>query len=676
MADKRSSSNASPALKATRRILLILVSLALLLAVVYAWPLLSRTFGAMGLSALTVTPNPFQEITPSATPSLSPSVLPSITPIPPTDLPLLPTAPVLPFTQLEEGLVILAMGEGSYTHLFAYQTSGIPFTRLTSGDWHDITPAISPDGKTVAFASNRDGDWDLYLLDLTSGGIERLTNTPEYDASPGWSPDGRWLVYETYLQDEASGGNLDLFIRPIDDSQEPVRLTTAPEADFSPAWSPQGRQVAFISYRTGESEVWLADLDRVEDRFTNVSLNRHATDAHPVWSPNGEQLAWSSKSDEGLQNLYVWDTTRPEDRPALVNSGNWAAWSPQGDALLTSLLTPNHTYLTGYSLQSPGLILPIMALDGPIAGISWSQVALERLPPALEQNALLTPTPIWKEVLVPGSDIPGGRQQLITLEDIDAPIPILQDRVDESFHALRARVALEVGWDLLSTLEQAYTPLSTILGPGMSEDWLYTGRAFRFNPAPVNAGWVMIVREDYGPQTYWRVYLRTRFQDGSQGMPLTFQPWNLYARLSGDPIAYEQGGAWEPIPAGYWVDFTQLAAAYGWERLPAQTAWRLAFSATRFNEYVNTDGLDWLAAMMEVYPRDALNTATPVPSPTNTLPPTLTPTRTLTPTNTPWLSRTPTPTRTPYPSRTPTPTYTPTLTPTPTFTPRDYIQPN
>jgi TolB protein len=164
----------------------------------------------------------------------------------------------------------------------------------------------------------------------------------------------------------------------------------------------------------------------------------------------------------------------------------------------------------------------------------------------------------------------------------------------------------------------------------------------------MNAGWLAVVKEDFGPQTYWRIYLRARSQDGSQGEPLHEPPWNLTARFSGDARAYEQGGALaETVPSGYWLDFTELAAAYGWERLPALSSWRSAYSATRFNEFVLADGHDWLSAMLEVYPHEAIDTPTPIP------PPTETPTATLRPTRTPIYTRTPLPSRTPKPTRTP-----------------------
>jgi TolB protein len=247
--------------------------------------------------------------------------------------------------------------------------------------------------------------------------------------------------------------------------------------------------------------------------------------------------------------------------------------------------------------------------------------------------------------------VPNGRQRIVPLADVAAPQPFLQDLVDEAFQALRASLAARVGWDFLASLENAYVPLTSPLGPGMHEDWLYTGRAFAFNPVPLNAGWMVVMREEYGAETYWRIYLRTRFQDGTQGRPLRSLPWDFSARNGDDPRYYEQGGALaQSIPPGYWLDFTEFALAYGWERLPALSTWRSSYPAARFNEFVHTGLLDWRSAMQEVYPEEALNTPTPIPTPT------LTPTATRPPT------------RTPYPTRTPTATRTPTSTPTPTTT--------
>lgn len=582
---------------------------------------------------------------------------------------------------ITQGTIVLSVEEDGYYHLVAYNPQTLPYMRITVGPWNDITPATSPDGKSLAFSSNRSGQWDLYRMDLATGEVSRLTHTPEFDASPSWSPDGQWIVYESYVSEilapEKTGeGNstptpaltptapprresLELFILPIAgeaSEQKPIRLTSDPAADYSPTWSPAGRQIAFVSNRSGDDEIWLADLDRIDDRFQNLSRNSHSQDRAPKWSPDGSSLVWSTTAD-GFQDIHI--ERFPEGIPApRIGSGEQIAWSPSGDAIIAILSTPNQVYLTGYDLQSAGLTLPPLELTGPVNGITWTAIELHNLlPEAFQQAAEVTLSPIWQAALTPVGDVPNGRQRVVEVEDLEAPYPLLNDMVDESFQALRDKLGDLAGWDYLSTLENAFVPLTSPMYPGLLGDWLFSGRAIAVNTLPMNAGWLVVVREDFGSETFWRVYLRTRFQDGTQGLPLHYLPWNFNARNSGDPRYYEQGGALATqVPTGYWLDLTQLAASYGWERLPALITWRSAFGAARFNEFIFSDGRDWQAAMQEIYPVEALSTPTPIQ------PPTFTPTSTRRPT------RTPTPTRTPRPTYTPTFTRTPYTTNTPTLT--------
>ena len=663
-------------------LLLFVLNLALLAGLAFG---LSKAFGWPLLPAIFSPTSPAEMVSLPLTATLPP--LASETPIP-SSTPTLPSDSPTPYavTDLAQGLIMLALDDCGRTHLFAYQpqesstAQTLPLARLTAGPWDDINPALSPDGRSVAFASNRSGYWDLYLLDLSGGQVTRLTDTLAYEASPSWSPDGQWLTYEAY-QDE----QLEILIQSVDTPGEPIQLTNHPAADYSPAWSPQGRQIAFVSNRSGEAEIWLADLDQAEDqRFTNLSQNPLGGDRHPAWAPDGSALAWSSDLD-GVRTLVVQpviqsaETGEPEaaaERWA-AGSGDWATWSTDGSTLLALLESPQRTYLTAYPVDRPGVALPPLALPAAASGLSWGDAALALpLREPYRQAALLTPTPLWRPVLTARPEDSGGRYLLSPLGDVQAPNPILHDMVDESFQALRAKIALESGWDFLSTLENAYVPLTSALGPGMGGDWLYTGRAFAFTTLPVNAGWVAVVREEFNGQTFWRVYVRARFQDGSAGIPLHDQPWDFYARYTGDTLAYEQGGALvEGVLPGYWIDFTRLAAEYGWERLPALVDWRAAFASARFNEFVFRAGLDWRSAMLELYPAEVLVTPSPVVPPTRT--PTATPrwyqtpTPTLTstprPTFTPALPTTaapptPTGTLTPRPTRTPTPTATPTST--------------
>jgi len=181
-------------------------------------------------------------------PTVSPTIEISSTP---------PITPTLPINE-QNDVMIMSIEEYGYAHLSAFIPGKPGFTRLTFGQWSDITPSISPNGKSVAFASNRGGYWDIYTLDLQSGQVSQLTNTPEYDSSPSWSPDGAYLAFETYRK-----GSLDIAILSLTNpAQKPIILTDDPASDHSPAWAPNGRQIAFISNRSGDADVWLADLNK------------------------------------------------------------------------------------------------------------------------------------------------------------------------------------------------------------------------------------------------------------------------------------------------------------------------------------------------------------------------------------------------------------------------------
>ena len=609
-----------PRARLSRGMILTSSSFLLLIAVLILWPILQfkvNPVSAESSSQNTPTPIRTSDTTPTTFPTTTPTKVPTVSPPPEiaTSTLISPSPTRVITSSLQDGLIVLALNEAGYSHLFAFQPTELPYTRLTSGPWDDITPALSPDGKWLAFASNRSGQWDLYLLDLQSGDLNRVTDTPDYDAYPAWSPDGNLLAYETYNTD------LEVVIRSVFDDQTFINLSEHPSADFHPTWSPSGRHLAFVSNRSGESEIWLADFDKFgEDRFTNLSQNPDAQESHPAWSPDGSALTWMASQSEN-HNLYIW---KPGQSAHYVASGDWPIWSPDGSTLLTTLLAPDQTLLTAYQADQALLELPPIILPGSVSGLTWGVHPLPSpLPQTLKQiSEEVTPQP-WTPIMNEVSDVPGGRQHLVELSDVQAPFPQLHDQVDEAFQALRNLVAEKAGWDFLMSLDNAFVPLTSPLPPGMGDDWLYTGRAFAFNSQAMNAGWVVVVPERFGHQTYWRVYLKARFQNGSQGKPLHDLIWDFNARYQGDPQYYENGGDQvASFPPGYWVDFTDLARAFGWERLPALPTWQSAVHAARFNEFLLSMDQTWEESMLDLYPVEALITPTPI------FPPTLTPTRT------------------------------------------------
>jgi len=564
----------------------------------------------------------------------------------------------------EGNLIFLSIEENGHAHLFVQsdQPQDLSLTRISDGDWNDIAPALSPDRTQLAFASDRNGFWDLFTMNLQSGEVTQITASPEYDSAPSWSPDGQWLVFETY-----SNENLEISVVSVNDrTQAIIPVTQDSASDHSPVWAPDGRHIAFISSRGGDNDdVWLANLDLTgEDRYQNLSNTPFASENHPVWNYDGSQLLWASISQTvGFSGLYIWEANDPNRSAHWIGDGSWGAWNETAEQIIAVTSGPNQQYISAYDVRGSLLLSPT-PLHGRVRGLAWGFAKMPNpFPDLFNQAAANTPAALWSPIITPGPEVPNQRWYVVPLADVQAPFPQLHDLVDDSFIALRNRIIIETGWDALASIENAFVPLTTNLEPGLEEDWLYTGRAFAINTLMTDAGWLVALREDVGAQTYWRIYVRAEKQDGSLGEPIHNAPWNLSARYELDPRTYEQGGKYASVPAGYWVDITALAAAYNWERLPALPNWRTYYAGSRFTEFALTSGLTWYSAMQELYPVEALIT------PTRVLPPTLTPTQTpsITPTSTP--TRTPrstgTPTITRTPSSTPTSTFTPTLTPTP-----------
>lgn len=171
----------------------------------------------------------------------------------------------------------------------------INVTLEVAGDW---TPAWSPDGQRLAFASLRDGNWEIYVMDADGKNLQRLTRNSVTDYGPAWSPDGERLAFVSDRD-----GDLNIYIMNSDGSEQ-RRLTQDEATDQSPAWSPQGDQILWESYRDGNMEIYAANVDGTELR--NLTQDSYADDHGPVWPPWGDRIAYYSNRQEGW-DIYTLD---------------------------------------------------------------------------------------------------------------------------------------------------------------------------------------------------------------------------------------------------------------------------------------------------------------------------------------------------------------------------------
>ena len=66
-----------------------------------------------------------------------------------------------------------------------------------TASYNDVDPAVSPHGKRIAFASDRDGDFEIYMVNVSAGEVQRITDNAVDDRKPAWSPDGQWISYHS-----------------------------------------------------------------------------------------------------------------------------------------------------------------------------------------------------------------------------------------------------------------------------------------------------------------------------------------------------------------------------------------------------------------------------------------------------------------------------------------------
>jgi Tol biopolymer transport system component len=169
------------------------------------------------------------------------------------------------------------------------QVTGL--TRITTTqDADDMQPTVSPDGKRLAFVSDRDGDRDIYVMkaapESATNRPVKLTKSPATDQSPDWSPDGTKLAF--MRGESMSFEVMAMRAAPEGRTNRPVNLSRSPADDGYPTWSPDGKKVAFHSNRvapdsTSDYDIWRV---RATDGANPTNLtNAPGNDTSPDWQP-------------------------------------------------------------------------------------------------------------------------------------------------------------------------------------------------------------------------------------------------------------------------------------------------------------------------------------------------------------------------------------------------------
>jgi TolB protein len=201
----------------------------------------------------------------------------------------------------------------------------IPITSLSGQQAHPIEGEKGP-GR-IAFASSRDGSWQIWVMNPHGGNLQQLTHGSEDLHYPIWEPNGRRIA--------CADSNGRIVIVPIEGPRRVLR--DLPENCTHPAWSPDGKKVVFVCHmfqpRREDSDVWVFDFQegRAKKLLEQVDIQNY-----PSWSPDGSAIVYSSgyrvNPTKVIEELWLVNADGSNPRRLLSNgfSNVQPKWSPDG----------------------------------------------------------------------------------------------------------------------------------------------------------------------------------------------------------------------------------------------------------------------------------------------------------------------------------------------------------
>jgi len=247
--------------------------------------------------------------------------------------------------------------------IYLKMVTGSTVTQLTADPASDVQPRFSPDGGKVAFASDRSGNWDIWVMDIDSRHLTQVTTAEAQEVHPSWSPDGTRLVYCSL---PGAGRQWELWVAAL---SVPGTKKFVGYGLF-PDWSPMGEKILFQRARQRGSHwfsLWTVDLVDGEARYpTEIASSAAYALVLPSWSADGLRVAYCAlkpsradpaEQENSLSDLWMVDA----DGQARVQlsdgrGANYSpAWGPGGRVYFTSTREGSETVWSLLPLQGPSV---------------------------------------------------------------------------------------------------------------------------------------------------------------------------------------------------------------------------------------------------------------------------------------------------------------------------------
>jgi len=258
----------------------------------------------------------------------------------------------------------------------------------------------------IAYASNRTGNWEIWLMDWDGANQRRITSHGVLSILPSWARDNERMVYtsfargtsDMYIINRRGGGrvrvnsglglNTSATFSPIsneiafvgsvngnpdiyvirDDGSDRRRLTTTGSIESTPEWSPNGRQISFTSGRSGSPQIYIMDAEGTNVR--RISFDGNWND-DATWSPDGEKIAYTSRVNGRFQIRIANLITSQSRIVAGEGSNEQPTWSPDGQWIAFQSNRSGRWQV--YRMRADGTDLLQLTFDGENKEPDWSK---------------------------------------------------------------------------------------------------------------------------------------------------------------------------------------------------------------------------------------------------------------------------------------------------------------